>query len=58
MKTVVHLVQVVVRMKFIEISKGNFSEVAEIYAEGIATGLATFETSVPSWEDLMLLTEI
>jgi L-amino acid N-acyltransferase YncA len=25
--------------------------VAEIYAEGIATGMATFETEVPSWEE-------
>jgi phosphinothricin acetyltransferase len=29
---------------------GHWPEVAHIYAEGIATGEATFETSVPSWE--------
>jgi L-amino acid N-acyltransferase YncA len=29
---------------------GDWSAVAAIYAEGIATGDATFETEVPSWE--------
>jgi phosphinothricin acetyltransferase len=28
----------------------DWSEVSRIYAEGIATGNATFETEVPSWE--------
>lgn len=28
----------------------HWDRVAEIYAEGIATGNATFETSVPTWE--------
>lgn len=28
----------------------DWPEVSAIYMEGIATGLATFETSVPSWE--------
>ena len=28
----------------------HWSDVARIYAEGIATGDATFETEVPSWE--------
>lgn len=28
----------------------HWDEVARIYAEGIATGNATFETEVPSWE--------
>lgn len=28
----------------------HWPEVARIYAEGIATGQATFETEVPSWE--------
>jgi L-amino acid N-acyltransferase YncA len=28
----------------------HWPQVAEIYAEGIATGNATFETEVPSWE--------
>ena len=30
---------------------GDFAAVAAIFAEGIATGLATFETEVPSWEE-------
>jgi phosphinothricin acetyltransferase len=30
--------------------RGDWPRVAEIYAEGIATGLSTFETEVPSWE--------
>jgi phosphinothricin acetyltransferase len=29
---------------------GDWDDVARIYAEGIATGLATFETEVPSWQ--------
>jgi phosphinothricin acetyltransferase len=29
----------------------HWGDVARIYAEGIATGNATFETEVPSWED-------
>src|SRR5439155_21428909 len=29
---------------------GHWPEVARIYAEGIATGQATFETEVPEWE--------
>jgi phosphinothricin acetyltransferase len=29
----------------------HWDEVARIYAEGIATGNATFETEVPSWEE-------
>ncbi len=30
---------------------GDWSRVREIYEEGIATGHATFETVVPTWED-------
>jgi phosphinothricin acetyltransferase len=30
---------------------GDWPEVARIYEQGIATGNATFETEVPSWED-------
>ena len=30
---------------------GDWPEVARIYAEGITTGNATFETEVPSWDD-------
>jgi phosphinothricin acetyltransferase len=29
----------------------HWEAVSRIYAEGIATGLATFETEVPAWED-------
>jgi phosphinothricin acetyltransferase len=28
----------------------DWPRVAEIYAEGIATGLSTFETEIPTWE--------
>jgi L-amino acid N-acyltransferase YncA len=34
-----------------DLRPGDWSEVARIYAEGIATGNATFETEVPSWDD-------
>jgi len=33
-----------------DLRPGDWSEVSRIYAEGIATGNATFETEVPSWE--------
>jgi L-amino acid N-acyltransferase YncA len=33
-----------------DLRPGDWSEVARIYAQGIATGNATFETEVPSWE--------
>jgi phosphinothricin acetyltransferase len=32
------------------LQREHWPEVARIYAEGIATGNATFETEVPSWE--------
>jgi L-amino acid N-acyltransferase YncA len=32
-----------------DLRPGDWPEVARIYAEGIATGNATFETDVPSW---------
>jgi L-amino acid N-acyltransferase YncA len=32
-----------------DLRPGDWPEVAAIYAEGIATGHATFETDVPSW---------
>lgn len=38
-------------MNLIPITQENFPSVAHIYQEGIMTGVATFETSVPSWED-------
>jgi L-amino acid N-acyltransferase YncA len=31
--------------------RDDYDAVAAIFAEGIATGLATFETEVPSWEE-------
>jgi phosphinothricin acetyltransferase len=34
-----------------DLRPGDWPEVARIYAEGIATGNATFETEVPPWED-------
>jgi L-amino acid N-acyltransferase YncA len=33
------------------LAAADWDEVARIYAEGIATRLATFETDVPSWEE-------
>lgn len=33
-----------------DLRHGDWPEVSRIYAEGIATGNATFETEVPSWE--------
>jgi L-amino acid N-acyltransferase YncA len=34
----------------VDLRAGHWPQVAEIYAEGIATGNASFETEVPSWE--------
>jgi L-amino acid N-acyltransferase YncA len=34
-----------------ELRPAHWPEVARIYAEGIATGDATFETEVPSWQE-------
>ena len=39
--------EIVVRTLLIK----DWTTVAKIYAEGIATGIATFETEIPSWED-------
>jgi phosphinothricin acetyltransferase len=33
-----------------DLRPGDWPEVAQIFAEGIATGNATFETEVPSWD--------
>jgi L-amino acid N-acyltransferase YncA len=38
------------RVEVRELRPGDWPEVARIYREGIATGNATFETDVPSWE--------
>jgi L-amino acid N-acyltransferase YncA len=37
-------------MEVVELRPEHWPDVARIYAEGIATGDATFETEVPSWE--------
>ncbi len=37
-------------MKFVEITSLNYPSVAKIYQEGIETGMATFEETVPDWE--------
>jgi phosphinothricin acetyltransferase len=37
-------------MDVVELRPEHWPEVARIYAEGIATGNATFETDVPNWE--------
>jgi L-amino acid N-acyltransferase YncA len=36
--------------KISEMRPGDWADVRTIYAEGIATGQATFETGTPSWE--------
>ncbi|MFD0861125.1 GNAT family N-acetyltransferase [Sungkyunkwania multivorans] len=38
-------------MKVRTMRASDWVAVARIYEEGIATGMATFESSVPSWED-------
>lgn len=49
------LVEVAVKrlvgMELSPIIKGNYAEVVKIYQAGIATGMATFETKAPSWEE-------
>lgn len=37
-------------MKFVKITEENYNQVAQIYKEGLATNIATFETKVPNWE--------
>jgi len=37
-------------MKVLPLLKKHYPEVAEIYSNGQATGIATFETTVPSWK--------
>ena len=41
---------IVASMNLVEISSENYPEVARIYGEGLQTGTATFETTIPSWE--------
>ena len=37
-------------MKLRPFQKEDFTAVSNIYAQGIATGIATFETEIPDWE--------
>ncbi len=37
-------------MEFVIINETNYSQVAKIYAEGIKTGIATFEAQIPNWK--------
>jgi L-amino acid N-acyltransferase YncA len=39
------------RVQIRDLRPGDWPEVARIYAEGIATRNATFETEVPSWDE-------
>jgi len=39
------------RLEMRDLRPGDWPVVARIYEEGIATGNATFETEVPSWEE-------
>jgi len=39
------------KMEIQPIAEHNYAEVARIYQEGIDTGVATFETTVPAWQD-------
>jgi phosphinothricin acetyltransferase len=38
-------------MEVLTIEKEHYPEISNIYEQGIATGIATFETTAPSWED-------
>ena len=38
-------------MEIRPITKDNFSEVVEIYKQGLATNIATFQNDLPQWED-------
>ena len=38
-------------LEIIHFNKSHWSDIKTIYEEGIATGLATFETKPPSWEE-------
>ncbi len=37
-------------MEIRNIDKDNFSQVAEIYRQGVETGFATFQNDIPDWE--------
>ncbi len=40
-----------VKMKITKLQKEHYPAVSKIYLEGLATGIASFETKVPSWEE-------
>lgn len=40
----------IAEIRFIPITEEDFPEVQEIYAQGIQTGNATFETTLPDWQ--------
>lgn len=50
MNLAVRQTAIVVSMNFINISEENYPEVARIYGEGLLTGTATFETTIPDWK--------
>ena len=43
-------VEDVVKMQIIALLEEHYPEVSRIYAEGLKTGVATFETTIPNWE--------
>lgn len=40
-----------VTMEIRPITKDNFPEVVEVYKQGLATNIATFQNDLPQWED-------
>ena len=42
--------RVAASMEIIPLTEKHYPQVAKIYQQGLDTGVATFETSVPSWE--------
>src|SRR4051812_37291156 len=44
------MIPTLTRMETRDLRPLDWPEVARIYAEGIATGVASFETDAPSWE--------
>lgn len=45
------LVAVAVSMKIEALEKKHYASVSKIYYEGLATGIASFETKIPEWEN-------
>ncbi len=50
MNLVARQTAIAANMNLVNISEENYPEVARIYGEGLQTGTATFETTIPSWE--------